>query len=93
MLASFKCKHTQKVWDGDCVKYFPYEVQLVGRRKLRMIAAALNINALRVPPANKLKKLKGDKSDFYSIRINDQWRICFRWKDSNAYDVEIIDYH
>lgn len=93
MILNFKCNDTQKIWNGYFVKGFPKEVQLVGRRKLRMIAAASNINILRVPPANRLKKLKGNKEDFYSIRINDQWRICFKWNNGNAYEVEIIDYH
>ena len=93
MISSFKCKYTQKIWEGDFVRKFPINIQPVARRKLRMIYAASNINSLRVPPANMLKKLKGDKQDLYSIRINDQWRICFEWDGSNALNVEIIDYH
>lgn len=93
MIISFKCKHTQKVWEGIFIKKFPLEVQIVARRKLRMIYAASDVQTLRIPPANRLKKLKGDKSDMYSIRINDQWRICFKWQNGNSYDIEIIDYH
>lgn len=93
MIVNFKCKHTAKIWDGDFVKCFPNEIQLIARRKLRMIEAAHDVNILRVPPANRLKKLIGSKSELYSIRINDQWRICFKWQNRNAYDVEIVDYH
>ena len=93
MIISFKCKYTAKIWGGDFVKYFPNEIQSIARRKLRMIAAAQEVNILRVPSANRLKKFIGDKNELYSIRINDQWRICFKWQDGNAYDVEIVDYH
>jgi proteic killer suppression protein len=68
-------------------------IQQVALRKLRMINNAASINDLMIPPANHLKKLSGDRSGLWSIRINDQWRICFRWEDNNAYEVEIIDYH
>jgi len=72
---------------------FPLDIQQTARRKLRMIAAAEYVDILKVPPANCLKKLKGNKNDTYSIRINDQWRICFNWITCNAHNVEIIDYH
>ena len=75
------------------VKKFPMEIQKLGRRKLRMIDASTSVDTLKVPPANRLKKLKGSMNDLFSIRINDQWRICFKWSDNNSYDVEIIDYH
>ncbi len=72
---------------------FPEELYRTAQRKLAMIDAATSINDLRVPPANRLERLKGDRKGEYSIRINDQWRVCFNWKDGDAYDVEITDYH
>ena len=93
MINSFSDKETEKIWEGENSKILPSEIQQVARRKLRMINNAENINDLRIPPANRLKKLKGELSDFYSIRINDQWRIIFRWNAGNAFEVEIIDYH
>ena len=87
MIVSFGKNDTEKIWLGVRVKKVPGEVQMVGRRKLRMINNSQNINDLRVPPANRLEKLKG--GDFYSIRINDQWRVIFRWEDNNAFEVEI----
>lgn len=93
MIQSFKCKETEKVWNGILVTKWSQELQESARRKLRMLAAAENINSLRIPPANRLEKLKGDRSGQYSIRINGQWRICFEWNDNNAYRVEIADYH
>ncbi len=91
MIVSFGSKDTLKIWNGERVKKIPAEVQQVGRRKLRMINNSQNWSDLRIPPSNRLEKLKG--SDFYSIRINDQWRIVFRWVNNNAHDVEIVDYH
>ena len=91
MIVSFGSKDTEKIWKGELVRKIPIEVQQIGRRKLRMINNSQNWADLRVPPSNRLEKLKG--SDFYSIRINDQWRIAFRWVDNNAHDVEIMDYH
>ncbi|NJK96686.1 MAG: plasmid maintenance system killer family protein [Bacteroidales bacterium] len=91
MLVSFGSKETEKIWDGYRVKIIPVEIQQIGRRKLRMINNAQNWSDLRIPPSNRLEKLQG--SDFYSIRINDQWRIIFKWIENNAHDVEIIDYH
>ncbi|MBK9254973.1 MAG: type II toxin-antitoxin system RelE/ParE family toxin [Saprospiraceae bacterium] len=93
MINSFADKETEKIWDGEKSKALPTEIQQVARRKLRMINNADNINDLRIPPANRLKKLKGELSDFYSIRINDQWRIIFNWKNNNAENVQITDYH
>lgn len=93
MIICFEDKETEKVWKGDKSKVLPTEIQQVARRKLRMINNADNINDLRIPPANHLKKLKGDLSDFYSIRINAQWRIIFNWQNNNAINVQIIDYH
>ena len=91
MIVSFGSKNTEKIWRGDRVKNIPLEIQHVGRRKLRMINNSVNWSDLRIPPSNRLEKLQG--SDFHSIRINDQWRIVFRWVDNNAHDVEIVDYH
>lgn len=93
MINSFAGKETEKIWEGEKSKVLPNEIQQVARRKLRMINNAENINDLRIPPANRLKKLKGEQSHFYSIRINDQWRIIFNWQKNNAENVEITDYH
>lgn len=91
MIISFGSKNTEKTWIGERAKKIPIEIQNIGRRKLRMINNSQNIADLRIPPSNRLEKLKG--SDFYSIRINDQWRIVFQWINNNAYEVEIVDYH
>jgi len=91
MIVSFGSKETGKVWEGEQVRKLPIEIQNVGRRKLRMLNNSQNVDDLRIPPSNRLEKLKGN--DFYSIRINDQWRIIFRWENNQSYDVEIVDYH
>jgi len=93
MIISFGDKDTLKIWEGEWVKNLPPEVQEIGRRKLRMINNSQNINDLMVPPANRLERLKGNLKKFYSIRINDQWRIIFIWNNGNAEKVEITDYH
>jgi toxin HigB-1 len=93
LINSFADRETEKIWEGEKSKVLPSEIQHVARRKLRMINNAENINDLRIPPANRLKKLKGELSTFYSIRINDQWRIIFIWKNNNAENVQITDYH
>jgi proteic killer suppression protein len=93
MILSFGSKDTEKIWEGVRVKGLPLEVQQVGRRKLRMLNNAQDLSDLRVPPANRLEKLSGKLKQFYSIRINDQWRIIFQWNRGNATLVEIIDYH
>jgi toxin HigB-1 len=93
MITSFGSKETEKIWIGDRVKNLPLEIQQTGRRKLRMLNNSQNLLDLRIPPSNKLEKLSGKMSDFYSIRINDQWRIVFKWEDANASEVTIIDYH
>ena len=93
MIVSFGSKDTEKIWDGTRVAKLPLEVQTIGRRKLRMINNSLNIRDLTVPPSNKLEKLKGQLNDYYSVRINDKWRIIFKWDSGNASVVEIIDYH
>jgi toxin HigB-1 len=93
LINSFADRETEKIWQGEKSMVLPMEIQLVARRKLRMINNSETINDLRVPPANRLKRLKGALSDFYSIRINDQWRIIFNWQNNNAENVQITDYH
>jgi proteic killer suppression protein len=93
MIGSFGDRPTQRVWEGIWTRRLPGEVQQVARRKLRMINCAQSLQDLLVPPANRLEKLKGDRANQYSIRINDQWRIVFRWKEGNAERVQIVDYH
>ena len=93
MIKGFQCKETEKIWSGQGSRRLPQTIQQLARRKLRMLNNARNLDDLRIPPANRLERLKGDRSGQYSIRINDQWRICFVWKQSDALDVEIVDYH
>ncbi len=93
MIISFGSKETKKIWNGNRLSKLPLEVQIIGRRKLRMINNSQNIQDLTIPPSNKLEKQKGNLKDYYSIRINDQWRIIFKWNDGNASEVEILDYH
>jgi len=93
MIQSFKCKETEKIWNQEYSKKFSEDIQRIALRKLFMIQRAKELKDLMIPPANRLEKLKGDRKDQYSIRINDQYRICFQWQDSNAYNVVIIDYH
>lgn len=93
MIVSFGSFETEKVWNGERVKKLPVEIQEIGRRKLRMLNNSINLVDLKIPPSNRLEKLSGDLKNFYSIRINDQWRIIFKWNSGNAADVEIIDYH
>ena len=93
MIISFGNSETEQVWLGNRVKKLPVEIQNIGRRKLRMLNNSVNVGDLRIPPANRLEKLSGKLKDFYSIRINDQWRIAFKWNAGNAFEVEITDYH
>ena len=93
MIVSFGTKETERIWNGEWVKKLPNEIQEIGRRKLRMLNNSQNIIDLTVPPSNRLEKLSGKLNEFYSIRINDQWRIIFKWNNGNAAEVEIIDYH
>ncbi|MEI8114285.1 MAG: type II toxin-antitoxin system RelE/ParE family toxin [Bacteroidia bacterium] len=93
MIKEFGDKETELIWTGIRSKKLPSEIQDVARRKLRMINSSQNIRDLQIPPSNHLEKLKGDKSEFYSIRINDQWRIVFIWRTNDAYKVKIVDYH
>ena len=93
MIQNFKDKEVQKIFERQRSRKLPSEIQQVALRKLRMLNRAETLQDLRVPPANRLERLVGDRDGQYSIRINDQWRICFVWKDGDATDVEIIDYH
>jgi proteic killer suppression protein len=93
MIISFGDKETEKIWQGQRVSKIPSTVQEIGRRKLRMINNAIDLADLRIPPANRLEKLSGNLKMYYSIRINDQWRVIFRWSAGNATEVKILDYH
>jgi len=93
MIKSFGCKDTEKIFQREYARKLPRDIQRIAMRKLWMIDAAPDLNSLRVPPGNRLEALSGNRLGQHSIRINDQWRICCRWRDGNAYDVEIVDYH
>ena len=93
MIKSFKDSETEKIYNLTRSRKLPSDIQQIALRKLRMINNAKTINDLRVPPANRLEKLVGTRAGQYSVRINDQWRICFDWQEDNAYNVEIVDYH
>lgn len=93
MIRTFADKEAEKIWAGTPSRRLPADIQAVARRKLRMLNNAATLDDLRIPPANRLEALKGDRKGQHSIRINDQWRICFRWSDGDAQDVEIVDYH
>lgn len=93
MIRSFADREAEKVWAGTPSRRLPGAIQRVARRKLRMVNSALTLDDLRIPPANRLEALKGDRTGWHSIRINDQWRVCFRWKEGDAHDVKIVDYH
>jgi len=93
MIRSFKDKETEKVYSRILSRKLPQSIQQTAYRKLRMINNSIDLEDLRLPPANRLEKLKGDREGQFSIRINKQWRICFEWLDGDAYSVEIADYH
>ncbi len=93
MIRSFKDKETQKIFERQRSRKLPPEIQQVALRKLRMINRAETLQDLRVPPANRLENLRGNRAGQHSIRINDQWRICFEWRNGDAWNVEIVDYH
>jgi proteic killer suppression protein len=93
VIRTFADKEAEKIWAGTPSRRLPADIQAVARRKLRMLNNAATLDDLRIPPANRLEALKGDRKGQHSIRINDQWRICFRWSDGDAQDVEIVDYH
>jgi len=93
MIKSFHDKDTQKIWKGEFSKRIPNQIADVALRKLRLINGTLELANLKVPPKNSLEALKDNRKGQHSIRINDQWRICFTWIDGHAFDVEIVDYH
>jgi proteic killer suppression protein len=93
MIKSFRDKETEKIFNRYFSRKLPQNIQNIARKKLIILDAATEIDDLRVPPGNKLEALKYDRKGQHSIRINDQWRICFKWKDGDSYDVEITDYH
>jgi proteic killer suppression protein len=93
MIITFRDIETEKIFQRQKSRKLPQDIQQVALRKLRMINSSINLDDLRIPPANHLEKLTGNRAGQYSIRINDRWRICFDWQDGNAYQVEIVDYH
>ncbi len=93
MITGFRDRETEKIWEGKPSRRLPPDIQAVARRKLRMLNNAHKLDDLRIPPANRLEALQGKRKGQHSIRINDQWRICFVWSDANVHDVEIVDYH
>ncbi len=93
MIVSFASRETELIWSGRRSRKLPGDIQSIALRKLRMLNQARILSDLRVPPANRLEALHGDREGQHSIRINDQWRICFRWSENGASDVEIVDYH
>lgn len=93
MIKSFRDKESQKIFERQFSKKLPSNIHHTARKKLVILDAATNLNDLRIPPGNRLESLKGDRKGQHSIRINDQWRICFKWVDGNAHNVEITDYH
>jgi toxin HigB-1 len=93
VIKSFKDRETQQIFTRQRSRRLPPDIQQVALRKLRMLNNAHALNDLQVPPANRLEKLEGDRAGQYSIRINDRWRVCFAWRDGDAYDVEMVDYH
>ncbi len=93
MIRTFRDRDTERLFQREPVRKWAAALQRIGLRKLLMLDAATRLDDLRVPPANRLEKLAGRRAGQYSIRVNDQWRVCFRWSAGEAYDVEIIDYH
>jgi len=93
VIKSFKCRETERIYQGRFSRRLPRDIQRLAARKLEMLTSASQLKSLRIPPSNRLEKLKGDRSGQHSIRINNQWRICFVWKSGDAHDVEIVDYH
>jgi len=93
VIKSFKDKETERLCSRERSRRLPSDIQQAALRKLRMLNRAVTLEDLRIPPANRLEKLTGDRAGQYSIRINDQWRVCFEWRDRDAFNVEIADYH
>ena len=93
MIKSFNSKETKKIWHGVFSKVYPESIQNLARKKLRMLINSYELSDLGIPPSNRLEKIKGDRKGQYCIRVNNQWRICFIWKNNDCYSVEITDYH
>jgi len=93
MIVSFTSKETERIWNQEFSKRFPPAIQRIMLRKLIMLSKSISLEDLKCPPSNRLEKLKGDREGQFSIRVNDQYRICFRWQSGNSFDVEIVDYH
>lgn len=93
MIKTFACKETERLFRGQFSARLPQDVQRIAQRKLKQLSAATTLDFLRVPPGNRLEQLSGDRQGQWSIRINDQWRICFSWQDGNVFEVAIVDYH
>lgn len=93
MIKSFRCRETEKIFRREVSRRIPADIIRQARKKLLILEAATELNSLRIPPSNHLEKLRGNRAGQYSIRINDQWRICFLWRGNDAYEVEIADYH
>jgi proteic killer suppression protein len=93
MIRSFRCKETERIWQGERSRRFPADIQERALRKLRQLDASHTVEDLRNPPGNRLETLKGARAGQMSMRVNDQWRLWFRWSDHDAYEVEIVDYH
>jgi len=93
MIKTFTCKETEKLFNRQFSRKLPQSIQQVARRRLEILAATEELQDLRIPPSNRLEKLSGNRTGQYSIRINNQWRICFEWQSGDAYQVEITDYH
>ena len=93
MIKTFKCKETERIWNDKRSLRFPAKIQDRALRKLLQLEASICLQDLKAPPSNHLEALKGDRKGQWSIRINQQWRICFRWTENEAWDVEIVDYH
>jgi proteic killer suppression protein len=93
VIRSFACKETETLFHGRFSTRLPQDVQRIAQRKLKQLSAAATLDFLRIPPGNRLEQLSGNRTGQWSIRINDQWRLCFHWEDGNAFAVEITDYH
>jgi proteic killer suppression protein len=93
VIQSFACAETEKIFRAESSRRIPANIQRVARRKLLALHAAENLHDMTIPPGNRLEALRGDRAGQHSIRVNDQWRICFRWQDGDAHQVEIVDYH
>jgi proteic killer suppression protein len=93
MIISFSDKETKKIWEGERIKSLSIELQEIARRKLRMLNSSQSLTDLTIPPSNRLEKLSGDLKEYYSIRVNNQWRIIFKWNEGNSENVKLIDYH